>query len=272
MRFVKVVAVTILIVTSGCTTYRVVSPPPGADQVLERPDRLLSRLQEEQGKLRDLKGLVDIVLNAREERYAGKAVLILRENGSIRLEPLNFFGQPLIYIVVNNGVLSAYNPSRNEYFRGRATTENLYDWLGVPLTSREIVEVLLGSFMPKLMDGNLHARWDGTMGKAGAYNLQVTEGDRVKRQWWLDARSLTPLRFQLISRLRDGDLKVIYSGYRREGDLRFPSSVQVEVGRGERTLKIRYRNVKLNQDLAPLAFHLPIPSGVSVIPLGRQKP
>lgn len=269
MKFLNVVLATFLVVTLGYTTYGVVSPPPDADQVLGRPGRLLSQLQEGQGKLRDLKGLVDVVLNAREERYAGKAVLVLRENGSIRLEPLNFFGQPLLYIVVNKGVLSAYNPSRNEYFRGRATIENLYNWLGVPLTSKEIVEVLLGGFVPRLMDGNLHARWDGTVGNEGAYNLQVTEGSKVKRQWWFDARSLIPLRFQLVSRLRDENLKVIYSGYRKEGNLRFPSSVKVEVGRGERTLEIHYGNVKLNQNLPPLAFHLPIPSGVSIIPLGR---
>ena len=270
MRIAEMTAGVLLILAAGCAPFRVIPPPPEADQILKRPDHLLGRVQEEQSRLRDLRGLVEIVLNAREERYTGKAVLLLRGEGSIRLEPLNFFGQPLIYIVADNDTLSAYYPSKNQYFRGRATARNLYRWLGVPLTPKELVEVLWGSVVPGLEAGDVRVRWDGTVGQLGAYQLQITEGDRVRRQWWLDARSLVPLRFQSIARSGGAGLEVLYSGYRIEGSLRFPASVEVEVGQGERTLGIHYRKVKLNQGLAPLAFHLPVPSGVSVIPLDRE--
>ncbi len=270
MRIAEMTAGVLLILAAGCASLVVIPPPPEADRILKRPDRLLNRVQEEQGHLRDLRGVVEIVLNAREERYAGKAVLLLRGDGSIRLEPLNFFGQPLIYIVADNDTLSAYHPSKNQYFRGRATARNLYRWLGIPLTPREVVEVLLGSVVPRQEAGDVRVRWDGTVGQSGAYQLQITEGDRVRRQWWLDARSLVPLRFQSIAHSGGAGLEVFYSGYRTEDGLRFPASVEVEVGRGERTLEIHYRRVKLNQGLTPLAFHLPVPSGVSVIPLDRE--
>ncbi len=259
----------VLAVAAGCAYLRGVPPPPEAARFLGRPDSLLDRVHRARNRMHDLRGLVEISLNSPQERYFGKAVLLLRAGGSIRLEPLNFFGRPQIYIVAHNDRLQAYQPGSQTYFQGPATAENLHRWLGIPLSPKELVDVLWAEVAPPGDGNQLRAAWDGSGGEPGAYRLEVLRGGRPARRWWIDPRTFLPIRLQVLGPRGETVLTVRYDAYRKEADTLLPAEVSVEEGAGGRTLEIHYGRVSVNRGLAPPAFHLPIPAGIPVIPMGR---
>ncbi|MEE8109913.1 MAG: DUF4292 domain-containing protein [bacterium] len=254
---------------AGCASMGVVPPPPEAARHLKQPVSLLEQVWERRGRFHDLRGVVEITLNSPQDRYAGKAVLLLQAKGSIRLEPLNFFGQPLIYIVAHNERLEAYDPGKGNYFRGRATARNLYQWLGIPLFPEEVVRILWGGVPPLARRHRFKADWDGSVGASGSYRLEFQERGRGARRWWVDARTFLPVRFQALDSRGKDLLTVRYKNYRRDWGIPLPVDVEVEVERSGRTLDLHYGQVKVNRGLAPLAFHLPVPRGTRIIPIDR---
>ena len=259
----------ILAAAAGCASIAAVPPPPEAGRFLSRPDSLLERVRRARNRMRDLRGLVEITLDSGQERYVGKAVLLLRAGGSIRLEPLNFFGRPLIYIIAHNGRLQAYQPGSRKHFRGRATPENLRQWIGIPLFPKEVVDILWAEVAAPGKGAQVRAAWDGSGGGPGAYRLEVLMNGGSARRWWVDARTFLPIRFQALGPGGKAVLTVRYDAYRREADTLLPTDVSVEVGPDERTLEVHYGRVSVNRGLAPPAFHLPVPADVPVIPMGR---
>ncbi|MFQ5915071.1 MAG: DUF4292 domain-containing protein [Nitrospinota bacterium] len=259
----------LLALAAGCVSVGPVSPPPEASRYLDTPDSLLEKVRHRRGRFRDLSGLVKITLNSPREHYSGKAVLLLQGKGSIRLEPLNFFGQPVLYIVAHKDRLQAYAPGEGNYFRGRATVHNVYQWLGIPLSPEEVVTVLWGGVRTPGGAGRLKAQWDGSVGVGGSYRLESLRGGKAVRRWWVDARTLLPVRFQAMDSLENVLLTVRYDSYRRESGVLLPVDVEVAVGPTDRTLDLRYGRVTVNQGLAPLAFHLPVPPGAHIISLDR---
>ncbi|MFQ5691609.1 MAG: DUF4292 domain-containing protein [Nitrospinota bacterium] len=267
MRALFALAAGLLLAAAGCASLGVVPPPPEAARFLQRPKSLLDRVRARRNGFRDLRGLVEITLDSPRERYAGKAVLVLQAEGSIRLEPLNFFGQPVFYLVAHKDQLEAYAPREGNLFRGRATARNLHQWMGIPLSPREVVNILWGG-MPSLDAGaGLTAVWDGAVGKAGSYRLDFLSGGRVARRSWVDPRTLLPLRFQAFDARGGVLLTVRYEDYRRVSGVWLPEAVEVAVGPSERTLSLSYGRVAVNGGLGPLAFHLPVPQGTPVIPI-----
>jgi hypothetical protein len=258
----------ILAAAAGCASIAV-PPPPEAGRFLSRPGSLLERIRRARNRVRDLRGLVEITLDSEQERYVGKAVLILQAGGSIRLEPLNFFGRPLIYIIAHKGRLQAYQPGGRKHFRGPATPGNLRQWIGIPLSPKEVVDVLLAEVAAPGEGAQIRAAWDGSGGGPGAYRLEILMNGGAAHRWWVDARTFLPIRFQALDPGGEAIMTVRYDAYRKEADTLIPTDVSVEVGPEKRILEVHYGRVSVNRGLAPPAFRLPVPANVPVIPMGR---
>ena len=175
----------------------------------------------------------------------------------------------LIYIIAHNGRLQAYQPGSRKHFRGPATPENLRQWLGIPLSPKEVVNVLWAEVAASGEGAQVRAAWDGSGGGPGAYRLEVLMKGGSARRWWVDARTFLPIRFQALNPGGETILTVRYDAYRREADTLIPTDVSVEVGPEKRTLEVHYGRVSVNRGLAPPAFRLPAPANVPVIPMGR---
>jgi outer membrane lipoprotein-sorting protein len=257
----------LLVFLAGCATVAVTPPPPEARRYLKDPHSLLDQVQQRRGRFHDLRGLVEISLRSPRENYSGKAVLLLKAEGAIRLEALSFFGQPILYIVAQHKRLEAFSPREGRYFRGRATAHNIYQWLGIPLFPQEVVEILWGGIPAPVRRAQLRAEWDGSQGGSGSYRLEWLRTGKVVRRLWVDPQTLLPLRFQNLGPGQSALITVGYANYRDESGILLPEDVKVEVGPSERTLDLRYGKVSVNRGLAPLAFKLPVPKGTRVFPI-----
>ncbi len=244
------------------------APPEAPTQ---KKAALIAEVKARRGGLRDLTARVELYLKSYLEDYNGEALLLLKREASLRVEPLDFFGRPLLYLTANPERLSAYLPREGRYYRGRASPEHLKLWLGVPLELRHLVAILWAD-LPLIEDG-------------AEFELRRDERDRV---FELKARSRGPVRLQSL-RLEMGSLNPVrvllqtgegeellvrYSDYFEVGGVALPGRIGVSFLREDKLLRIFYReaSVKLNRGLDDGLFELPAPPGVRMIPLDVARP
>ena len=246
-----------------------IPPPPEASRYLSDPISLHEELTSRRRGLTDLKAWAQVEVDSPKERYSGRAILLLKAKDSLRIEPLSFFGQPALYIVSHKQHLSVYSPGEGKYLRGKATPETLYLWLGVPVEPQEIVSLLWGGLPELLPPHSLRIAYEET---TGAYRLESSVPGGPLRRWWVDARSLYPLRAEDLGPDGKTRLAVHYEDYREVGGVPLPGKVRIEAPLTHRAFGVTYRALRLNEGISDLAFHLPVPEGAEVVSIDPGSP
>ena len=128
----------------GCA---VAIPPPHAD-VSEDARRAVDLLITRWHEFSDLRALADIDVDKNGQRQRLTGVLLARAPGSVRFEALSPFGQPFLFVTINDGHLTAYNAATNEAMVGKANAETTARLLNLPLDPDDLVAVMSGRTVP----------------------------------------------------------------------------------------------------------------------------
>ncbi len=246
-----------------------IPPPPEAARYLADPLSLHEELKSRRRGLKDLKAWAQVEVDSPRERYSGRAVLLLKAEESLRIEPLSFFGQPVLYIISHNQSLTVYSPQEGKYLQGRATPENIFLWLGVPVEPGEIVSLLWGDLPKLLTSESLRIAYEE---RTGAYRLESVAPGGPFGRWWVDARTLHPLRAEGLGPGGKTHLAVQYDDYREVEGIPLPGRVRIQVPSSHRAFGVTYENLRVNEGIPDLVFHLPIPEGAEVVSIDRNSP
>jgi outer membrane lipoprotein-sorting protein len=210
-----------------------------------------------------------VEVDSPRERYSGRAIVLLKAKDSLRIEPLSFFGQPALYIVSHKEHLTIYSPGEGKYLQGKATPETLYLWLGVPVGPKEIVSILWGGLPELLPPQSLRIAYEET---TGAYRLESLAPSGPLQRWWVDARTLHPLRAEGLSPDGRTQLAVQYGDYEEVGGVPLPGKVRIEVPLTHRSFGVTYRGLRLNEGISDLSFQLPVPEGAKIVSIDPGSP
>ncbi len=227
---------------------------------------LLSDFEARRRNLLDLTAVVEVNLKSYVENYNGEALLLLKREASLRVEPLDFFGRPLLYLAANPRRLAAYVPRQRKYYWGRPSPEHLKLWLGVPLELSHLVAILWAD-LPLVEKGaniKVHRDERDRVFELKAYSAGSLSFESLR----LEMESLNPVRALLET--RDGEeLLVQYSDYFRVGGVSLPGQIEVSFPREGKLLRLFYRaaSVKINRGLEDGLFELPVLPGVKIISL-----
>jgi hypothetical protein len=116
-------------------------PPP--DLALE-PEALLAQVVATAAAIQSVRGEVRVRASG-QERVAVPAFVAAGRPGSLHLEALDFFGNPVAVLVVADGRLSIYDARDRALYRGAATAENVARLVPLPIAPDELVAVLCGA-------------------------------------------------------------------------------------------------------------------------------
>lgn len=269
----------LLLVLAGCA-YKGSDAPARLPLVAEIDTRLRSRkfpasfralvfvevdsISEESSlsPLRDLMG-------GDGDTYAGKAVLLWERPNSLRMEFLSPFGAPVFVVVAARGDLRAFSVARGRYYEGRADSETMAKWLGLPITPGLMVRILQGAL--PFLGGEVEAarvRWDEG---SGAVRLESPPGAGLERR---QVALLDPVRFmpgRVLLGERGAELDIRYGEFQRTGKYVRPLWVEFRDPRRGRRVRIQMNEEKpsLGDALPAGLFRLEIPIGALVAPLSR---
>jgi len=254
----------------GCeTVIQGVRPyQPFPDEILESPRTLVNELRKREGLLENLKAITHLTLNTPDKNLTTKEVFILKKNLALRVETINFFGHPTMYLVSNNKELLVYFPFEGKFLRTEATRKNLYKWTGVNLNLSQIMKILSGtvplSIDTKQMRGIYTSR-------EKRYILQIyNKEEDVLEEIWIEADRFIPARSLLFSPEGEVLLDVEYHHFKKVQDYLLPFSIKVSFPKENTDIKIVYKKVYINQKLSDDIFHLFIPKKATEIILNES--
>jgi hypothetical protein len=232
-------------------------PPP--DLSLE-PELLLGQVQAAAAVVLSVRGEARLRATG-EGRVSVPAFVAARKPDRLRVEALDFFGNPGAVLVTAAGRLAIWDARGRTFYRGAATPENIARLVRLPLAPEELVAILCG--WPRL-EGEAVSAEPGR----GHVTLEVRDG----------ARSTTArvIAGAAVSRatVRDGrrGYEVAWKQRILVGGAAGPGDVTLSSERPDVEIELTWPEPEVNAPLEDALFELRPPPGASVVELDEGGP
>ena len=221
---------------------------------------IVEHFKEGEEQLRSFRAVGSIQVKGGKQRWSGRVFVLVQLPSSLRLEVLNFFGQPVMYAASDGSEFVIWQPGDNRAYQGLAARGTLARLIKFPLRDHEAV-LLLAGVVPT---------WD--QGEQKLFKLSDTGGMLLKmedtpsqltQKVWLEGESEVATK---IERLRGGkrELMATFSDFMPIEGWLYPRSIVME---GAKTrVAIHYEQIAINEHVDQSVFHLSLPKGVEIIP------
>jgi len=123
---------------AGCVR----APPPDLSR---DPSALLGQVQAAQARVTSVQGTARVAVESPREAGSFEAWLAVEKPAKVRIEVLDFFGNPAAVLVAREGRFSLFDARNAVFYRGEATPENLSRLLPLPVAVPELATLLCGS-------------------------------------------------------------------------------------------------------------------------------
>lgn len=231
--------------------------------ILTSTGDILNQLEKRKDDFKDLRAWASLSFQSEDESYSFQEALLLQVPAHIRMEILSPFGNPVVLMVANENNFSIFDMNRKKFYQGRASQENLYRFLQLPLKPEDLINLLSGN-IPHL-DSDAPVK-EVVISNKKVYLLEGSD-DHYLGKWrmWIDSQNYVPLRVALFS--LDGEVlyDVYYEDFQSVNDYRFPGELTILMPSEGKKLSLKYKTITLNQGIPVDVFQLKVPEGIDVI-------
>jgi outer membrane lipoprotein-sorting protein len=243
-------------------------PPP---DLSADPQELLAQVERHQAGLRSVSGSARISVDAPGLRGRARALVAAERPGRIRMELLDFLGNPAATLVASDGRFILFDARRASWYRGEATAENLARLLPVPLSAEDLAAVLCGA--APLLPGRAVAAGPGR----GSMRLEIAAGPLEQT---LEVGPGAAVIRSRIGRRAEGRLepvgcRISFDRLRSRGGTPFPTELKLEAEGGRSAVELDWgEDLAVNGPLPEGLFRLEPPPGARVqdLPAGAAPP
>ncbi|HSN91045.1 MAG TPA: DUF4292 domain-containing protein [Anaeromyxobacteraceae bacterium] len=237
------------------------APPP--DLSLD-PAQLHSQVERTRAGVRSVQGEARVRIESDAFSGTVRQFLAAEKPDRLRLEALDFFGNPAVVLVTEGGRLGLYDARERVFYRGEATAENLSRLVPVALAPRDLVTILCGS--APLLPGTPARAEPGR----GVVRLSLESEEAVQ---WLE---VGPGAAVASSRVRGrggerlaGAPDLAFRAFRTEGGAPFPGEIRLSSQDPAVEVRLEWRSVEPNVEADGSLFRLEPPRGARVVELDR---
>ena len=222
---------------------------------------ILKRLKDRAGEIKNLKSFARTTFLSQKLKQTFRQTLIIQNNRSIRVDTYGLFGQAMGVFTYHKGRTVFFNPANGRYYSGPEVESLMEKMLGIRLDFREHFRIFIGHIprleFLKVLDSRLNS--DRTQ-----YILQLTDIQRGGSVTILFS-AMTLLPFEMTRKLGE---HIIYSvkwqEYAKVGDHDFPHLVTLSFPEQQETIRVKYKNPVINQELPPDTFQFLGPSSLKI--------
>ncbi len=236
-------------------------PPP--DLSLD-PAALLAQVKRSQARVESVRGEASVRVEASGKSGTVPAFVVAKRPDLVRLETLDFFGNPVAVLVTAEGRMALYDAREKTFYSGAATRENVARLVPLPMTPAELVEVLCGSV--PLLPGSAKRADPGR----GFVTLVVEEGELVQTLRVGPGAQVQRSELGGPGGRPPGTYDVAFDRFHERDGGRFPDETSL-TATGAR-VRLRWKAVEPNAKVDAALFRLSPPRGARVVDLGAEAP
>jgi outer membrane biogenesis lipoprotein LolB len=247
----------------------------GGDACLPRPRRpdlsadpaaLLAQVRAGQDAVQRVQGEARARVKSPQGGGSARQFLAAEKPDRLRLEVLDFFGNPALLLVTGGGRFSLYDARQKVLYRGPATPENLARLVPLPLPAEDLVTLVCGG--APLLPGR-----PVEVAPEGARVVLTVQGDGVVQRLALgDAAAVQRAERRVAGGAGPGSYEVTLSDRSRHGALWFPGALELRSDPARVQFSLQWTEVEVNGALDPGLFKLDPPRGARVVEVGRGDP
>jgi len=252
------VAALALALGTGC-----VRAPPA--DLSRDPAGLLEQVREGQARVRSVRGSARLDVTSEAQSGTLDAYLEAEKPARVRIELLDFFGNPAALLVANEGRFGLYDARAGVYYRGEATAANLARLLPFPLPVEDVAVLLCGS--APLPEGSAaSAEPDGSAMRLEVLSPRGREILRIGAGATVRSATLEPTPGS-----GSAGWRVSFDVFRTRGGALVPSEADLRAGRAR--VAVRWKSdLEVNPASEGAPFQLDAPRGARVVDLTGPPP
>jgi hypothetical protein len=229
------------------------------------PAALLLEVRAAQARVAGVRGTARVRVDS--NRFKGSLVefIAAERPDHLRLETLDFFGNPVAVMVSTGGRFAYLDEKANVFYRGLATPHNLSALVPLALPVEDLVTILCGS-APLL---SAEAREVGVEGEL--LGLTLGDGDEVEHLLVGEGASVVRSRLRRLGPLPSGEeasYALAFGQFRERAGTRFPGELTLEADGGRPKIEVRWRDdLEVSPPVDRALFALEPPRGARTVDL-----
>ncbi len=238
------------------------APPAGLSRA---PEKLLAQVRASQERVQRVRGTARVRIQSPDLSGTVLEAIAAEKPDSVRLETLDFFGNPAAVLVASRGRFAFYDAKENVLYRGEASPENVSRLLPVVLPVEELVTILCGS-APLLAGRPREVKAQGSQLLLTLARGELGQRLAVGEEATVESSRLRRAGASAESAAYDLDL----DDFAGRGGVRFPRSVHLDAPRGRARVDLAWKaDLEVNGEIDPRLFELPSPRGARLVQLER---
>ncbi len=221
---------------------------------------VMEELENKRSQLSSFRAVGSLKVKDGKNSWSGRAFILSRMPQSLRLEVLNFFGQPALYLVSNNTYFLFWEPGGDRAYKGLASGHTLTSLIDFPLEDEKTL-LLLAGIVPS---------WDYQEAKlfklknTETLMLQLNDGsDRLIQRVWLEAEEFAVNRIELLRGNRL-ELEASFADFLNLDGSLYPRSVVIKADKV--VLSLKYKLFAVNEPIQKGTFQLVLPEDIEILP------
>jgi outer membrane lipoprotein-sorting protein len=252
----------LLMLLSACA--RLPTAPVGERPIVQAAPDLLKQLEARASEIQSFKGKGNVSVISPQKNYTGNALVTEYKPAMLRVDVLNFWGQPVVAFLLNDQEMKLMVYPENKLYRGPANAANLSRFIPLPVTSKDFLAILTGrvAFAQYEKPVLLEAK------DPNFYYLELTSlkgNERLKLT--IESQSLNITSAQWQNPQGQEIMQAEFSEFISQGSITAPREIKLASGDQANQVRIHFRDLTYNVPLSPEAMALPVSSGVQELAL-----
>jgi outer membrane lipoprotein-sorting protein len=221
-------------------------------------DVLLAKVAEVAGRRRSLSVEARVSYYGKEGARKAKAVILARRPAALHFSVYSPSDDMLAVLASDGEHFTSFERGRSQCYTGLSCVENIAHFAFFPLEGRQLVDALLGG-APQIWSRKATMRWDA---RSGGYLVELIGSRKVTQRIWVTHGTWGVTRMEV---LRSGTLEfsIAFEDIAMVDGEPLPHTIEMKMPGEELDLRVRFREVGLNTDIADDAFKIPCPEGVN---------
>ena len=120
------------------------APVAGEKPAIQSAPDLVKQLEARAAEIQSLKGKGNVSVVSPQKNYTGNALITEIKPAVLRVDVLNFWGQPVIAFLMNDQEIKLLVYPESRLYRGPANSTNLSRFIPLPVTVQDFMALLTG--------------------------------------------------------------------------------------------------------------------------------